>query len=132
MSHPAGYPAAQGGAERKLRSKLERQLGFDQADHVAIVSRLAPPHDQESVERVAVTRGVNLCLDNVEIRALEIAAYARKKLLAVRRIDHYLQTFTKAREAGAHDRLVGIHAVMEIAGLPGDVLRVMAQEIRRI
>jgi hypothetical protein len=89
-------------------------------------------HDEEGVERVAVARGVDLGLGDVEAGTLEIAADAREQRLAVGGVDHHLQPLADGREARLDHRRRGIDAIVQAARLPGDFLRVVAQEVGRV
>src|SRR5204862_5423143 len=79
--------------------------------------------------RVAIARGVDLRLDDIEAGALEVAADAREQRLAVGRVDHDLQAFAERRQARAHHGRFAVHPVVQVARLPGNLLRVVAQEV---
>ena len=44
-------------------------------------------------------------------------------------VDHHLQAFADRRQPRLHHRLVGVDAVVEDARVPGDLLRLVAQEV---
>ena len=67
--------------------------------------------DQEGVERVAGGRRVDLGVEDVEVRAVEVAAGAREQVLTVGRVDQHLQAYAERADARAHDRLRRIDAV---------------------
>src|SRR5690606_24222115 len=130
--HPARDAAA---ARRREGAVLREILGerrLREADHVAVVRRGPLPEDDEGVERVAVARRVDLGLGDAEAQPLEAAADASEERLPVLRVDHDLQAFAEGREARLDDRRIGIDAVVKVARLPGDLLRVVAQEIRGV
>ena len=129
VAHAARKAAATRRREGRVRTQLFGQLGFDHGDAILVV-RVAPlAHHDESVERIAVARRVDLRFRDVEGRAIEVAADAGEKRLAVLRIDHHLQAFAERRKARLHHRLLGIDAVVEVPRMPGDLLSVVAQEV---
>ena len=129
MAHAAREAPAARRAERGVGLQLLGELCLDHGDAVLVVRVAALAHDDESVERVAVARGVHLRLGDVEAGAVEVAADAREERFAVARVDHHLQAFAEGREARLHHRLLAVHAIVEVARVPGDLLRVVAQEV---
>ena len=132
MLELARYSAAGGGVQRRLVLQPLGQVGLYLVDHVAVVRVIARPEQQERVQRIAMARGVDTCVGDTVIDLFEIAANARKQVALIARIDHHLQTFAYRRQARFHHRTVGIDAIVQGARLPGDVLRVMAQEIGHV
>src|SRR5258705_121330 len=116
-------------AERRIRLQLLGELGFDHGDAVLIVRIASLAHGDKRVERIAVARGVDLRLGDIEAGPVEVAADAREERFAVLGVDHHLQALAKRGEARLDHRLVAIDAVVQVARVPGDLLRVMAQAV---
>src|SRR5439155_20328315 len=89
-------------------------------------------HDLEGVERVAVPRGVDLGVDDTEADRPEVAANACEQVALVGYVDHDLKPFARRRETRLDHRPVGALAVVQQPCVPGDLLSVVAQEIRNI
>ncbi len=129
MAHAPRHAAAAGRGQGRLGLQLRAELALDQRHHVAVVRARPLAHHQEAVERIAVARGVDLRLDDVEAGAFEVAADAREQRFAVGGVDHHLQAFAEGSQARAHHGRLRIDPVMQVARLPGDLLRVVAQEV---
>ena len=132
MAYAARHPSAARRRQRRLRLHFLGELGFDHADQIAVMHAAALAHDGERVERIAIARGVDLRLGDVEAGALEVARDAGEQRFPVARVDHHLQAFAEGREAGLDDRPLGLHAVVKIARMPGDFLRVMPKEVSNV
>jgi hypothetical protein len=61
------------------------------ADHFAVVVAIADVEQHEAVQRVAVTRGVDLGVDDVVAGAGEEADHAGEQIALVARVDHHLE-----------------------------------------
>ncbi len=123
------------GERRKRRVPDEPfgELVLDEAHEVAILRlRVVRILHLEGIERIAVARRVDLRFVNVVADALEKAADAREELLLVGHVHHDLQTFARGGEPRLDDGLLRVHAVVQEPRVPGDLVRVVPQEIRRI
>src|SRR5205809_4876691 len=94
--------------------------------------RATDVHDLEGVERVPVPSRVDLGVDDTEADRPEVARDAREQVALVGYVDHDLQSFACRREARLDYRLVCALSVVQQPRLPGDLLGVVAQEIRDI
>jgi hypothetical protein len=87
----------------------------------------------EAVQRVAVPGGVDLGFGDAVAEPAEEAAQAGEEVRLVGSVDHHLQALiADMGQAGLHHRLARRRTVVEGAGVPGDLLRVVAQEIDRV
>jgi hypothetical protein len=110
---------ASGGA---LTRQTVGQFVFDVADHVAVTATVAAAdiEQHEAVERVAVARGVNLGIHDVETGAAEKADHAGKQIALVEGVGHDFDAVAVRVDAGLDDRFPGCRYGSAGAGMPGD------------
>ena len=122
-------PSPDGWRQGRIGRQSVGEIVLDERDHLAVMRCAGRPHHLESVQRITVPGGMDLRIENGAADAPQVTANAREQLRTVRRVDHDLQTLSRRREACLDHGLLGVYAVMHLAGLPGDFLRVVAHEI---
>src|SRR5665647_1655082 len=73
--------------------------------------------------------GMDFCLDNTVIDTLKKTANARKQVFLVRSVDHHLNTCFSWGDTRFYHWHRRFHPVMQMVHMPGDLLRVMLQQI---
>jgi len=128
-----GQPSPGGGFRRALGDEALGQLVLHDGRHFP--GDFLFPHVQQdkAIQGVAVLGGVNLGIHDVVTRPAEKAAEPGEEIGLIRDVHHHLEgagggVFPMA-QAGFDHRSFTVDAVMETAGVPGDFLRGMAQEI---
>ena len=132
MTHQSRQASADSRRQRRLLLELFGDVVFYQADHVAVgLGRIEGEH-HETVQRVAVARGVDLGVDDGVAQARKKTAEAGEQQGLVLHVDHHLQAVTHGVEACAHDRFFAGRAMVEGARMPGYFLGGVAHEIAGI
>src|SRR6266702_1434428 len=126
--HPPLYRLWQG----NLLHQPVSQLLLDLGDHVPRVRDAAQVHDLERVERVALPGRIDLGVHDAEPDRAEVAADSGEQLALIGDVDHDLQPFACGGEARLDYGLVRVGSVVQQSRMPGDLLRVVAQEIRHV
>ena len=119
--------------ERRLTSETFSEFILDIPGQITIVHALvARVENLKTVERVAMTGGVDFCLGDGITDTLKKTANAREEVLLVAHINHHLQSFAGGRQTCFNHRFVSLDSVVQQACMPSDLIRVVAQEIGRI